>query len=276
MISPLTDAHVHVWDPRVLRYPWLDDVPALDRTVLPHEIDRRSGASAMIFVQAGCLPEQARREVRWVVGLDWPELSGIVADIRLGAPGVSDRLEELGSEPLVVGVRHILHDHAPDTIATDAYSSGLTLAAARSLVFDATVRADQLQELADLHSRAADAVLVVDHLGNPPVHAGWHSDEAAAWRTGIRAVAHRPSANVKLSGVPFTDAAAPYFREAIDAFGFDRAMLGSDFPVTDPGERRWEQVADTLSPTAENLHALRWRTAAAVYGVRPRPERTTE
>lgn len=276
MNSPLVDTHVHVWDPRILRYPWLNNVPALDRTVLPHDIDRQAGATAMIFVQAGCLPEQAGGEVRWVVGLDWPELSGIVADIRLDGPGLSDRLDELVREPLVVGVRHILQDHAPDTIATDAYGAGLIGLADRGLVFDATVRADQLQELADLHSRAPDAVIVVDHLGNPPVHAGWHSDEAAAWRAGIRAVAHHSSANVKLSGVRFTDAAAPYFREALDAFGFNRAMLGSDFPVTDPGERRWERVADALSPTAESIDALRWRTASTVYGVQPRPERNPE
>ncbi|MFF1876143.1 amidohydrolase family protein, partial [Kitasatospora herbaricolor] len=219
---------------------------------------------------------QAVREVRWVAGLDWAELAGIVADIRLDAADLHERVDELVPESLVVGVRHILQDLPPNAFTTAAHSAGLSVVAAHGLVFDATVRADQLAELATLHASAPSAVLVVDHLGNPPVHAGWHSADADAWRSGIRAVAREPNAYVKISGVSYSEQAAPFIREALDAFGFNRAMLGSDFPVTVTGERRWEQVADTLSPTAEFIEALRWRTANTVYGAQPRPERTPE
>ncbi|KRC51891.1 hypothetical protein ASE16_02130 [Leifsonia sp. Root227] len=270
------DTHVHVWDPRLMRYPWLDRVPTLDRTVLPGSIDRDAAATAMIFVQAGCRPEQAVTEVRWVAGLDWPELSGIVADVRLDAADLHERVDELVPEPLVVGVRHTFQELPPNAFTTTAHSAGLNVVAAHGLVFDATVRADQLAELATLHASAPSAVLVVDHLGNPPVHAGWQSADADAWRSGMRAVAHEPNAYVKVSGVSYSEKARPFIHEALDAFGFSRAMLGSDFPVTVTGERRWEQVADTFSPTAECVEALRWRTANTVYGVQPRPGRNPE
>ena len=76
--SALVDAHVHVWDPSLLSYPWFDDLPVLDRPFLPGDIDRAGGVvTDHVFVQAVCLPEQALDEVRWVLGMTgaWPELA---------------------------------------------------------------------------------------------------------------------------------------------------------------------------------------------------------
>jgi L-fuconolactonase len=176
--------------------------------------------------------------------------------------------------PQVVGVRHILQALQPRQIHTEAIAHGLRSVGANGLTFDATVRADQLSELARLHDEAAETVLVLDHLGNPPVYAGFTSVEAADWRKGMRLVAARPHALVKLSGVPWTAASRPFFEAAVDVFGVERSILGSDFPVTVPGKRRWDEVADILAPTSEIRDALRWRTAARTYGIDPAPDRT--
>src|SRR6185437_1192262 len=76
----IVDAHVHVWDPRALTYPWLEDAGGAAAPHLPDAIDRAHGQSTrMVFVQADCLPEQSVAEVRWVAESAWPELAGVVA-----------------------------------------------------------------------------------------------------------------------------------------------------------------------------------------------------
>lgn len=271
----LVDAHVHVWDPRALRYPWLAGAPRLERPVLPADLDRSAHATSMIFVQAAAAADQALAEVDWVLAQTWPELAGIVADVRLDSPELPALLRAYARAPQVVGVRHILQDAEPGEVDTAEKADGLARVGHAGLVFDATVRAEQLEELAALHGRAAEVAVVLDHLGNPPVASGFASDLSRSWLSGIRKVASRPTATVKLSGVPWNDRSRPFFEAALDAFGVERSMLGSDFPVTDPGERRWDEMADILVPTAENLAALRWRTAARTYGLAPSPERTS-
>ncbi|GAB3795922.1 hypothetical protein GCM10028798_05320 [Humibacter antri] len=97
--SALIDAHVHVWDPARLTYPWLDDLPVLNRAFLPGDFDREHGAAGRhVFVQAGCLPGRAIDEVRWVLGMTdaWPELAAIVADADLrGGAALESHLDEL-------------------------------------------------------------------------------------------------------------------------------------------------------------------------------------
>lgn len=274
MITPLVDAHVHCWDPRVLHYPWLAEEPVFDRPILPAEIGRSAQQTAMIFVQAAASPNQAIAEVEWVLDQHWPELAGIVADVRLGALDLSELLETYSRLPQVVGTRHILQDSPPGEVNTSTNSAGLAQLGEAGLVFDATVRADQLKELASLHARTAEVAVVLNHLGNPPVDAGFASRESRSWLEGIRSVAAQQTATVKLSGVPWDNRSRPFFEATLDAFGFERAMLGSDFPVTDPGERRWDEVADILAPTAESRSSLRWRTASRVYGLASPSERT--
>jgi L-fuconolactonase len=273
-VEPLVDTHVHVWDPRLLRYPWLEGEPDLARPVLTADIDRSAGATSMVFVQAAAEPEQALTEVEWVLAQDWPELSGIVADARLGAPSLPTLLETYAHVPSIVGVRHILQQAEPGAIDTVEMREGLQQVGEAGLTFDATVRADQLHELSRLHRHADSTVVILDHLGNPPVAAGPSSEEGLAWREGIERLAAQPRTAIKLSGVQWDDRSRPFFEVALDAFGVDRAMLGSDFPVTDPGKRRWDEVADILAPTAGHREALRSRTANVTYGLTLPSERT--
>ena len=94
------DSHVHVWDPSVLSYDWLNRAPSLNRPFLPRELPHAPGTQA-VFVQADCRDDQALKEVDWVASLraTWPELAAIVAYAPINrGDGVSEdvleRLEE--------------------------------------------------------------------------------------------------------------------------------------------------------------------------------------
>ena len=91
----IVDSHVHVWEPQLLRYPWLEDESDLRRSLLPPAIETVAQSTRMVFVQADCLPEQALDEVRWVTSLHWPELAGVVAAVNLRSPHLEGDLEAL-------------------------------------------------------------------------------------------------------------------------------------------------------------------------------------
>jgi L-fuconolactonase len=273
----LVDTHVHVWDPGHLKYPWLEGVPRLNIRMLPADIDRTGGADSMVFVQAESVKEQAEAEVDWVAALEWPELAGIVAHAGIEAPDATDQLDRLAATPLVVGVRRILQGEAAGWLRRPDLVAGLRAVGNAGLVFDATVRADQLGELAELLGEASETVVVLDHLGNPPTESPWSSAPAGVWRAGIHAVAANPMAILKVSGLSAEARSAgawgttrAYVAEAIDAFGVHRVMLGSDFPVSargDAGTVAWWEVLDDLGLGKDEQAAVRSGTASTVYRI---------
>lgn len=236
------DAHIHVWKPSQLPYPWLEGEPGLNRDLGPAEIDDAGGEiTEWVFVEADSATPL--EEVRWVAGLDWPGLRAIVADVDLRAP----RFDELADIPLGRGVRHLLQDEP----ITEDLVPGLRAVGERGLTFDACVRWPQLRTLADLLAAAPGTPTVLDHLGKPPVTQGLGSDDGQEWLRSIHRVAALPHVFVKLSGLPAEGGLGHEFLEAaVDAFGLERCMYGSDSPVSGvPGAG--VPVADALAAVRE-------------------------
>lgn len=273
------DAHAHVWDPRILSYPWLRGVPPLDRPLLPADIDDADGRiSEWVFVEADADPADARAEIDWVASLDWPGLVGVVGHVEVAAD-VDRQLDGLAEQPLLVGVRPSLQG-APDALlASDDLVRVLRRAGARGLTFDACVRWPQIDLLADALAQAPGVRVVLDHLGKPPVADGLASDAGERWRGSLTRLAALPDVVVKISGLPaeaggeegFLASAGAFERVALDAFGAERAMFGGDWPVSGP--------PNVGVPVARALDALRreasedeWEmlsgsTARAFYGI---------
>jgi len=231
-----------------------------------------------VFVQADCVAQQGLAEVRYVERLDWPQLAGVVAFAPLEhGPAVEPLLAKLAEHPRVVGVRRLLQGE-PVGFATGAgFGAGLAAAARRGLTFDATVRADQLTELVELAREVPEAVIILDHLGNPPLHHGLSSAPGRRWLAGIRALAAEPSVVVKLSGKPAVDRRGlPFVLAALEAFGARRAMLGSDHPLSVPADKqaydRWVWSADAaLDLNDDERAAVRHGTAIKTYRLKELP-----
>jgi L-fuconolactonase len=238
-VTALVDAHLHLWDPRRFRYPWLAELPALDRPFGPAALDtgghRLTGA---VFVEAGRVPAQALAELRWVeeIAAGLPVLRGAVAhaDLERG-PGVAADLRRLAAMPLVRGVRRNAQDEPPGFATSPGHVDGVRLLADHGLTADLCVRHSQLPEVTELVARVPEVTFVLDHLGKPPVHAGGPDP----WREHIRRLAAHPNVVCKLSGLT-TEAGPgpwrsrdvlPYLRHALAEFGPDRCLFGGDWPV---------------------------------------------
>jgi L-fuconolactonase len=148
--------------------------------------------------------------------------------------------------------------------------AGIAQLASHNLPFDACVRQHQLPELAELVDRCPQVTFVLDHLGKPAIHRG----RQESWFDDLLALARRPNIVAKLSGLT-TEAdrehwrppdIAPYLSHAIDAFGPDRCMFGSDWPVATLSTtyERWLDLV--LDATADLTDAQRAAILAGTAG----------
>jgi len=263
----------------VLDYPWLADVPELPRRALPAAIDNAGGQTTrMIFIEADRTPDQGLAEARWVDAAAWPELAGIVAFADLAA---SCSLDDVTAIDRVVGIRQPLQNTPVESWNAAALADGLRELARRGLTFDACVRHPQLAGLADLLEQAPETRVVLDHLGKPPIDTGLDSAAGRAWQAALRRIADLPHAHVKLSGLAAeTRDAAAYERHtdaflaaAVAAFGADRSMIGSDWPVsaclgvTTTAAAWLERVQTATGASDTEWQQLTEGTAAAFYRV---------
>jgi L-fuconolactonase len=271
----LIDSHVHIWDPTVLEYSWLEG--ELDRPYLPAEYqDGAPATTGVIFVEVGSAINTD--EVAWAESLGWPELLGVVADAPLErGSGVATELEALRQAGRTVGIRRLLQDEPLSFFENPDLVEGLRALAAVGLPFDACIRHHQLAALTALLTKVPELPVVLDHLAKPPVATG----DDGSWERNLRALAALPQVSVKLSGMPpelrddqdWVSSSRPWLEIALDAFGEGRAMVGSEWPVSSMLPRRlapgrWlSMVLDELAASPAEREQLSWRTASHFYGV---------
>lgn len=282
------DSHLHLWDPEVLTYTWLEGPLAgrfgggeLERARIEDASEETS-----VFVQAGAREDESLDEVRWVAG-QAGELGvvGIVAGVRLdGGTDTTVHLEELSSEPLVVGVRHLLQDEPDGTALSTAFVTGAREVAAKGWTFDACVRQSQLPDVARLAGAIPELRIVLDHLGKPAV--GTASAPLAPpseWERDLAELARHPLTFCKISGLPAeaggewsAEQLIPFLDVAADLFGPERMMWGSDWPVSavsgagygSSSRARWfDTVAAWAHSRGLDQTALFHDTAAAFYSL---------
>lgn len=281
----MIDAHLHLWSLEtfvtggVRPYAWLGPQHGpLFRSFQEdeaREVLEAAGMRGAVLVQAD--DTMADTESMLAVAAREPWVLGVVGWVRLDAPfEAAGQLDRFAANPLFRGVRHLVHDDPRDDfLELPAVRESLALVARRGLVFDvpdafprhlgATIRlARELPEL----------TVVLDHLGKPPLADPSGMD---VWRAGIASLARQENAVAKLSGlhVSGVDYAADSLREvfslAVDAFGPERLMLGSDWPVSTLGAPYGRTVdvllelVATLSPAEQD--AVLEGTATRVYGL---------
>lgn len=240
------DAHVHLWDPGLLTYPWLTGTAGLDRPFHAPDLlaaARSAGAppAGVVVVEADRLPRQALAEARWVLAASTPELPvvGAVAHVPFG-PGTgpattAGALDDLAGLAGLAGARRLLQDEPPGFLARPEVVAGVAAIGARGLPFDLCVRSRQLREAVELARRLPAVEFVLDHLGKPRIS----PDAYDPWAQDLRRLAALPNVRCKLSGLateadPDHRAASdllPFLRHALDVFGPGRCLFGSDWPV---------------------------------------------
>ena len=231
------DAHQHFWRYDAAEYGWTDDSMApLRRDFLPEH-----GRSEMrVAGFDGCVAVQVRQtleETRWLLELAdaHPFIRGVVGWVDLQSPAVETELRAVARHPKLVGVRHIVQAEPDGFLARSTFRRGVAKLERFGLAYDILVFARQLP--AAIHFAAAfpDQRFVLDHLGKPDIRAGAFD----SWRRDLDRLAALPNVWGKLSGL-VTEAdwrrwtraeLHRYINAAVDAFGAERLMIGSDWPV---------------------------------------------
>ena len=253
---PIIDAHVHLYDPSVVRYGWMRGKPALEGAHGLAELDAARGQveiEGLVWIEVGADPGQHQGEPRWIADLAAHEsrIRGIVAHAPLehGAAAAAEIERLLEHRPLK-GVRRLLQDEADAAFCLrPGFIEGVRLLARHDLSFDICVYHRQLAAALELARRCPEVRFVLDHLGKPGIQGGLMEP----WRTQIEALAALPNVWCKISGM-ITEAGhdwtrerlRPYLDHALEAFGSERVMFGSDWPVSEQTHRyqTWVEIVD--------------------------------
>jgi L-fucono-1,5-lactonase len=275
------DAHQHFWSRSPGNYTWIGpELKVLDADYTPAELEPQladARVCATIVVQAdntrtdtAAMLHAARR---------WPWIEAVVGWVPLGDPaGTARELAQLAMDPVLRGVRHIVHQEADEGWLLRApVLRSLELVAEAGLVFEIPCEFPRhLRDVAQLADAVPGLRIVVDHLGMPPGGERWRE---ARWARELRAAAAVPHVCAKLSGLGRPASADPHPESAIarwtevalDAFGPERLMAGSDWPVSllsDGYIQTWRRLRAALAPYGEIVgRQVLADTAARLYGV---------
>jgi L-fuconolactonase len=236
-VTGLVDAHHHLWDLGVRPQPWLDGagLAPLRRNFLLADYEAAAtGVTRSVVVQTVTAPEETPELLALASRTDL--IAAVVGWVDLTAADVADRLGALAAGSKLAGVRHqVQSEPDPGWLTRPGVLRGLAAVARAGLVYDLVITHGQLPAAVAAAQAVPELVFVLDHLGKPPIAAG----EVEPWAAGLRRLAALPNTAAKLSGL-VTEASwdgwtvaglRPYADVALESFGADRLMFGSDWPV---------------------------------------------
>ena len=265
---PIIDSHIHLADPGRLSYPWMAEVPALNRVVLPADLKRAAApvvVEGLVFVEVDAAAGVEVAEAEWVDSLaarqpaGEPRISAVVASLPLerGAGAIRADLERLRKLTSFRGIRRLIqHQPDPEFCTRPDFIAGLKLLGRNDVPFDICILHHQLPAAIRMVEACPDVRFVLDHIAKPAIRDGLMEP----WRAQMSALAHHENVWCKISGVA-TEAdhrkwtaheLRPYIAHAIDAFGFNRVMFGGDWHVAELAIRypRWVEIVDWVAEGA--------------------------
>ncbi len=249
----IVDTHQHLWDRSQLDLPWLRNAAGILRPSYTRDEYReatRGLKMRSIYMEVDVAEEQLDREATTI--LSWCQEPGstMIGAILGGRPQSDDfkrYIAEYSKSRSLVGIRRVLHGGGTPagTCLDPGFVAGIRLLGERNLTFDLCMRPGELQDGAQLAAQCPETRFVIDHCGNadPKAFLGSKSAEAAAhspddWKRSMEKLAALPNVVCKISGLvaraPVSWSAedlAPAVNFCLDAFGPDRVVFGSDWPV---------------------------------------------
>ena len=256
------DAHQHFWDlgQSQFDYSWTDTDTnrAIHKSFLPETLKPHldeCGVEKCVLVQT----QHQVAENRWALELaeqnDW--IAGVVGWVDLASDDCEAQLEEFRDHPKFVGVRHVTQDEPDDDfIVQPAVLQGLKVLERHSVPFDVLFYVKHLHHAKTLGQQLPNLPMVIDHLAKPEIRTGGIDH----WKHHLGAASKFPNVYCKLSGM-ITEAdrihwkpadLKPYVDLALELFGPDRCMFGSDWPVCELAGS-YTQVHDALAKLIDDL-----------------------
>ncbi len=270
------DCHQHFWRYSASEYGWIGaGMDVLRRDFLPADlapVAKAAGIAGTVAVQA----RQTIEETEWLLSLaaENPLIRGVVGWAPLVAETAEESIARLAANPLLKGLRHVLHDEPDDNyMLRPDFLRGVGLIERHNLVYDILIFERHLPQTLEFVDRFPGQTFVVDHVAKPRIREG----VMEPWRTLMLELARRPNVYCKVSGM-VTEAdwnkwrvehLRPYFETVLEAFGPRRVMFGSDWPVVLLASEYslWADTVRSLAAklSAEERDALFRGTATSVY-----------
>ena len=256
-VPDFVDAHIHLWDLKRLRYPWLtapfDDsgpngsVEPIARNYAIADYLNDAGpvrVTKMVHVDAGAHPDDALGETQWLQAMadttGFP--NAIIAYCALEKEDAERRLSEQAQYKNVRGIRQIANWHeqsrlsyTPHNLLIDQnFHKGFALLRQFNLSFDLQLYPTQMLDAYRLVAKHSDVVVIINHMGMPIDQS---PEGVALWDNGLKQLAQLPNVAIKISGMGFVDrgwsqeSMRPTILKIIDYFGVNRCAFASDFPT---------------------------------------------
>ena len=277
----VVDSHQHFWDPVTLKLPPSPpEAAVLNRAFLPAELWEQIkplGVNYTVLVQG--FPQTYEANHWYFKQANSAHfVKGVVAWVDLQKPDrAGAALEELKKEPKFAGIRHIVQDE-PDVnwLVREPVLESFKELARHKVPFDMVVKPQQLGNVLAVLNKVPDLSVVIDHIAKPNIAAGG----SPGWAENLTAVAQSPRVYCKLSGM-VTEAdhhkwkpsdLTPYVHHAIEAFGWDRVMYGSDWPVcllAASYRQVWQAIHEVLGNISnEQRNKVFGANAVRFYGLK--------
>jgi L-fuconolactonase len=232
------DTHQHFWKYNDRDYVWMSAAMGkLRRDHLPADLlplIKTAGIAGTIAVQA----RQTLEESAWLLQLAEENtfIRGVVGWVDLCSDRVAEQLEQFCRHPKFCGVRHVVHDEPDDEfMLRKGFLRGLRQLETFGLTYDLLLFPRHLRIACEVVSRFPNQLFVLDHIAKPPVQTG----AMEPWAHDLKQLAAFPNVFCKISGL-VTETRwdswtaqdfEPYIDVVLNAFGANRLMLGSDWPV---------------------------------------------
>ena len=233
------DSHHHFWKYNQAEYGWIDDsMKILRRDYLPSDLQTElvgADFEGSVAVQA----RQSMEESRWLLDLAnrFDFIKGVVGwvDLRSG-DDLKYQLDELCRSNKFVGVRHVVHDEPDDMfMLDDAFLDGINLLKDYNLTYDLLLFPKHLPVAEKVVSLFPEQKFIIDHISKPRIKEGILSP----WNEDLYRMAEHKNVWCKLSGMATeadwqnqgSETFLPYLDLVFEAFGPNRLMAGSDWPV---------------------------------------------
>jgi L-fuconolactonase len=273
------DSHQHFWRYSAVEYPWMDDrMQRIQRDFLPDDLAPLLAACGL----DGSIAVQARSsldETHFLLDLarEHDCVKAVVGWADLCADDVDATLDQLCEHRELRGLRHVVQDEPDDQflLRTD-FQRGVGKLAARNLVYDILIYPRQLDAAVSFVAALPDQPFVLDHIAKPDI-ANQRTDN---WLLGFEGLAQFEQVSCKVSGM-VTEAKwnawqpsdfTAYMDKALQAYGIDRLMFGSDWPVALLGAEGYQDVFGLVDDWASALSdderaKLFGGNAARIYGL---------
>lgn len=232
------DSHQHFWSYNSNEYGWIsNDMIILQKDYLPDQLKTElssTGFDGSVAVQA----RQSLAETQWLLNLadQHSFIKGVIGWVDLCSPDVKEQLIQFSGNPKLVGIRHVIHDEQDENfMLRKSFLRGIAYLKKFGLTYDILVFPRHLSNTIQLVSQFPEQVFILDHIAKPSIK----DKKISPWKEHIEKLARFRNVYCKLSGM-VTEANVknwqqeeliPYLNIVFDAFGTNRLLIGSDWPV---------------------------------------------